>query len=206
MKIFNKNGLTFIELVISISISAVVMIIISYFISDSINILTLSNKKAETLWKYYNIYDIISEYKNNYNVWETIIDNTYWSWNDIALITNIDNTKWVLLWIIDKDTMKLESGSLFSTYWNKVLWYKELTLSELYNIKTSTWNVFSLSFDNASFFDAPIKNFQTDFFNSWSIFQFNMDLLLGYNLNYVWKLWKDIPSDNYYLYKINFIF
>jgi hypothetical protein len=155
---------------------------------------------------FYTIYDVIWNYRNEFTSWSIITDNPVWSWSDVALIKNIHNDKWILFWIINKDTMKLESWSLYEIYSNKVFWYKLLSLSELTNIQTTPSEVFNISFDKASIFNAPAKTFQADFFNSWTIFLVDLELPISYNPEYNWKLWSDIPKSNYELFKLNFTF
>lgn len=206
MKIFNKKGFTFVELIVSVTISVIIFIIIYSFVIDSLANLAISNKKALALSNFYDIYDTIWEYRNEYLYWSLIIDNPTWTWNDVALIRNYNNDKWIIFWIIDKETMKIETWSLFNTYSYKVFWYKILSLSELTRIQTNTWEVYNISFQDAAIFDTPTKAFQSDFFNSWSIFLVNLDLLITHNPEYDWKLWSDIPKSNYELFKLSFTF
>ncbi len=206
MEIFNKKGLTFIELLISVTISIIVFIIIFSFVIDSITNLAISNRKAEILSKIYIIYNIIWSYRNEYSFWNLVINNPIWNWNDVVLIKNINNDKWIIFWIIDTDTMKLETWSWYQIYWDKAFWFKLLSLRELTNIQSNTWEVFDLSFDTATIFDIPMKTFQADFFNSWSIFLLDLELLISYNKEYDWILWSDIPKSNYELFKLNFTF
>jgi len=206
MKIFNKNGFTFVELLVSVTISVIIFIIIFSFVIDSITNLSKSNKKAQILSNFYNIYTTISEYRNDFTSWSLIIDNTLWNWNDVALIKNIYNDKWIIFWIIDTESMKLESWSLYKTYSHKVFWYKLLSLSELTSIQTNSWEVYNLSFKNATIFETPAKTFQSDFFNSWSIFLVDLELPMIYSPEYNWLLWSDIPKSNYDLLKLSFTF
>lgn len=206
MEIFNKKGFTFVELIVSVTISVIIFIIIFSFVVDSISTLTISNKKAWVISNFYDIYDIIWEYRNDFMDWSLIINNTLTGWSDVALIKNIHNDKWIVFWIIDKNTMKLETWSLYNTYSYKVFWYKLLSLSELTRIQSNTWEVFNLSFKNATIFDTPIKSFQSDFFNSWSIFLVDLELLLSHNPQYDWMMWANIPKSNYDLFKLSFTF
>jgi len=206
MEILNKKGLTFVELLISVTISIIIFIIIFSFVIDSIDNLVISNKKSELLPNFYNIYDVIWNYRNEFISWSIIIDNPLWNWNDIALIKNIHNDKWIIFWIIDKDLMKLESWIWYEIYSDKVFWYKLLSLSELTNIQTNTGEVFNIPFDKSSIFNVPAKSFQSDFFNSWSLFLVDLELLISHNPEYDWKLWLDIPKSNYELFKLKFTF
>ncbi len=206
MEILNKKGLTFVELLISITISVVIFIIIFSFVIDSIDNLVVSNKKAEVLPNFYSIYDVIWNYRNEFTSWSIIIDNPVGSWSDIALIKNIHNDKWIVFWIIDINNMKLENWTWSEVYSNKVFWYKLLSLRELTNIQTNTGEVFNISFDKATIFNAPAKTFQADFFNSWSIFLVDLELLISHNSEYDWNLWVDIPKSNYELFKLKFTF
>lgn len=206
MEIFNKKGFTFVELIVSITISVIIFIIIFSFVVDSISNLTISNKKAWVLSNFYDIYDTIWDYRNDFSSWNLLIDNPVWSWSDVALIKNIHNDKWMVFWIIDKKTMRIESWSLYTKYGDKVFWYKLLSLSELTTIQTNTWEVYNLSFKDATIFDTPAKSFQSDFFNSWSVFLVDLELLISHNKDYDWKLWTDIPTSNYELFKLSFNF
>lgn len=206
MKIFNKNWFTFIELVVSVTISVVIFIIIFSFVVDAINNLTISNKKAIVLSNFYDIYDKIWDYRNIYISWSIIIDNPYWVWNDVALIKNNNNDKWLLFWVIDKDTMKIDSWSTYDKYTYKVFWYKQLNLSELYKVESNSWEVYNISFKGANIFDTPIKTFHADLFNSWWVFLVDLELLIAYNKNLEWKSWSSIPLSEYELFKLAFNF
>ncbi len=206
MEIFNKKGFTFVELLVSITISIIIFIIIFSFVVDSIASLAISNKKALALSNFYDIYDTIWEYRNDFLSWTLIINNDVWSWSDVALIKNIHNDKWMIFWIVNRKTMKLESWSLYNTYSYKIFWYKLLNLSELTSIQTNTWEVYNLSFKDAKIFDTPAKSFQSDFYNSWSIFLVDLELLISHNKDYDWMLWTEIGKSNYELFKLSFTF
>lgn len=206
MKIFNKKALTFIELVVSAAISIIIFIILFSFIWDSLESLANSNKKAQILSKYYSLYDSIWEIKTQFSSWVVLVDNISWEWSDVFLIKSMDNSNGLLFWIVDKSTMLLETWSIYKTYWDKNFWYKNLSLSEISNIQTNPWDIFNISFNNAKLFDIPIKDYQVNMYNSWSIFSFNFDLLIWHNKFLDWKLWSEISSDSYETYKINFTF
>ncbi|NDK08297.1 hypothetical protein EOM39_03545 [Candidatus Gracilibacteria bacterium] len=206
MEIFNKKAFTFVELIVSITISVIIFIIIFSFVVDSISNLAIANKKAGAMANFYDIYDTIGEYRNDYILGSLVINNDIGSGSDVALINNIHYDKGIVFGIIDKNTMKLESGSLYNTYSDKVFGYKDLSLSEISSILINSGSVYDLSFNDAKIFDTPVKGFQADFFNTGRIFLVDLELLISHNPNFDGKLWADIPSSDYEIFKLSFNF
>ncbi len=206
MKIFNKNALTFVELIISVVITAIIFMMLYFYISNSINTINISNDKTDVVSQYYEVYNDLAEIKLKYNSWELILDNNIWSWSDVLLLNNLDNTEWILFWIIDKKTSLLVLWNSHEIYGEKVFWYKKLSLSEISKIKSQVWDLQNISFRNSKMYDSVLKDFQASFYNSWSILSLTFDFLAWYNKNYEWKKRKDINKNNYIEKKVNFNF
>ncbi len=168
-----KSWLTLIELVISVAMWAVVLLITSIFIADSIEVMTISNKKTEIVRQWHDLIDTLNKYTRWGLTSSTgFIDYASWLWNDILLLKNIDSSEGVIFWIVDTETMKLETNYDSLVYSDQVLWYAELSAAQITEIETNSWSTYDISFHQDKIFDGlNMKNFQVDYYNSWAIME-----------------------------------
>lgn len=178
-----KKALTLVELVISITISSIVLLIIMTFIADSIETVVESNEKTK-------VFDNIFEFKDKFwrfSRWgyfnnSILLDNTAGTWNDVILLKNIDSSEWIIFWVVDVATMKLETNAGYKYYGKKVLGYRKLTASEITGIESVPISVYDLIFfPDKLFQNLKVKDFQVDFYNSQTILDINIELFLYYN-------------------------
>jgi hypothetical protein len=178
-----KKALTLVELVISITISSMVLFIVMTFIADSIEIVIWSNKKTE-------VFNDVFAFKDNFwrfsrwGYWDItlLIDNHSGTWSDILLLTNEDSSKGIIFWVVDYETMQLEENSTYNIYNNKTLWYRRVSQSELIILETTPNDVYNFIFFPDKLYNGlKIKSFQADLYNSWTILDMNMEILLYYN-------------------------
>lgn len=207
MKSFiSKKALTLVELVISITVSSVVMLIVLTFVADSIETVISSNKKTE-------IYEDLFRFKNDFNQYsrwgyfnqELIVSNVSWSGSDIILMKNLDSSKGVIFWVVDKESMLIEPDVGYTIYSDKVIWYRNLSASEITDIEGTLSNIYNLKFFPDKVYDwLKIKDFQMDMYNSGSIIDMNLEVLLYYNDSNKGILLKDINPED--IIDINLIF
>ncbi len=207
MKSFiSKKALTLVELVISITISSVVMLIVLTFVADSIETVISSNKKTE-------VYENVFEFKNifnRYSRWgyfqqDLIATTATWTTSDIILLQNMTDKKGVVFGVVNKETMSIEDDSQHKIYYDKVIGYRNLSEFELWNINANPTLIYDLNFFPDKLFDGlKIKDFQIEKYNSGTILEMNMDILLYYNDTQKWILLSSINPEDILKINLNF--
>lgn len=207
MKYFiSKKALTLVELVISITVSSIVMLIVLTFVADSVETVLSSNKKTE-------IYEDLFRFKNDFNKYarwgyleqDLIAKSSTWSESSIILMQNLEETRGVVFWVVNKESMQIEDHSLHDIYYDKVLWYRNLSEFELTNINADPTNIYDLTFFPDKLFDGlKIKDFQLKMYNSWDLIDMNLEVLLYYNDSNKWIFLSDINPED--VIDINLIF
>lgn len=207
MKIFSKNlWFTFVEIILATMISVIILIFTFSFLADSMNSIATSDMKSKILSELYSVESLIDNYKRIYLTWGIVIDNPVWSGSDVLVLKDLDWDYWVIFWIVNRNTMKIESWSLYNNYDYKMLWYKKIFSWQINAITSNPDEVYNLDFTNDHYFNFPIKSFQVDFYNTWAILDFNIDILVNYNSWYSWELRENIPSSAYEIFKLNLDF
>lgn len=191
-QIWNK-WFTIIELIISIAISALIISWLSYF-TLKLNTSILSSQNKTLL--YANIVEFMETLKNKRNIylsWTVLIDTNEWEWFDVLLFTNKKQNKWILIWVVNVNSMKLDNN--YFVYSNKVLWIKFVTNTQITNILNNTWTSYNLKFSEYDIYNnLQIQNFQIIKYNSWKILEANMQFEEAYNYWYSWFNIKNIPK------------
>lgn len=199
----NKKWLTLIELIISVTISAILFSIVFVFITDSLDWLKDSNVKTKIMDNIFNTKNKISRYvKSGY-----IDNNIIWTWwlsNKVLYLKTEDWEKWVIFWILNSKNMKLQS---YNTYWYNNIWYRDLSATEVVSIDSDNSKVYDLIFQNDKIIgDSMVLSFDPELYNSGSIINLNIDYIENFNDSFVWKNIKDIFLNKDDIYKINLIF
>jgi len=122
-----KKAFSLVELIIAIVISSIVLLLIFTLISSSIEDISYSVDESGFFTSYNELSSKLGEYKHLYTSWTVLIDNDYWTWSDILILDNWVWTKWVIFWIVNKQTMKVELNWLYLYYGDKVIWYRGLS-------------------------------------------------------------------------------
>ena len=199
----NKKWLTLVELVVSITISAILFSFVFVFITDSIDWIHDSNTKTNIMDNVFNTKDKISRYVE----WGYIINNVIWTWwisNKVLYLTNSDYSEWVIFWIVDSDTMKLQSVDL---YWINNLWYRELSPTEILTIESDESKVYDLFFYQDKIIDdSIIKSFEPVLYNWGIIIDVNIEYLEFFNEELIWKSFSGTFIDKEHIYKVNLVF
>lgn len=206
MKFFNNIWFTLAELIVSISISSILLWGIFYFISQNIEEITLSNNKTDFYTDLNYFREKSLSISNTYSSGVVFVDNVSWSWSDILLLTSKIKDDWYLIWVVDKSTMKLESGSIsYNTYYDKVLWYTRISSSQISDIYTNSWNIYNVSFFKDHIYDnLKVKDFQVDLYNSWSIINIDSSFFLNYNSGFSNQLFSTLAWIEIFKINLNF--
>lgn len=193
-KMVNKKNkwFTILEMVIAISISLVVILIISYLIEEIENKITSSQDKSKIYIWINDLIEKVNSKKNLYSI-PKILESDTWSYN-VLLLTNKLKSSWLLMWVVDKDSLKLDSTWSYNVYWNKVLAIKLINKFQLDSINSDTWSIYSFDFHEDELFpDLSMKSLNLATFNSWSIIEANFSFFENYDSQYKWKPISETP-------------
>jgi hypothetical protein len=121
------------------------------------------------------------------------------------MLKNNKSTKWVLFWVVRKDNLKLETNSEYDYIYDRVLWYREVSSGEILDLETTPTNVFDYLFFEDKLFDAlKVKDFQVDYYNSWTILNIDLWINVWYMKWLDWELFTDLWTDDIINYNLNF--
>lgn len=177
MKKVNK-WLTLVELVVAITISAIILLFLMNFIAWVFNEITYSKNKTKIITQIYEASDTIKELKQKYNSWSILIDNASWTWSDILLFRTWSwetEKKWFIVAMVSNDNLKIDWSWNVDIVWDKVLAYKKLSKKELDDLEVDSNKVYDFKFNRDKLFsDIKLKDFQVEKYNSWAIFEITL--------------------------------
>lgn len=198
-KNINKNWLTLIEVLISTLISAFILAIIFKFLFVIYDEIDNNINNIKYLNTTYVIKNEIEKYSLLYTTGSILIDN---DWADVFLFKNEENTKWVLLSIVDRDTKKISTNTWI--YENKTLWFRMISGNEIIDIQNDINVIYDFEFMNDMLISdlyiwyLDIKKYNTNIYN----IEFQITNKL-YKL-YIWKQISELPWKIYKKFNINF--
>jgi len=124
---------------------------------------------------------------------------------DVAILRSLDGNSWVLVWVVDRDTLNLSPVWDADIYHKSVLWYRSLSTSEIIAINTDPNVVYDYDFFWDKTFELfYLRNFQLTSYNSWSTVEMTLDISPSYNPNYQGKNWLWLPQDEVFTYSLVF--
>lgn len=195
---YNKNKwFTIVEIMIYTFILTIILIPMFSFITDIFDTINQTQEKNEievSLWEFENAF---LSYVNQYSE-KSIIE---WSWSDILFLKNINNSKWLLLWNISRDNMKLDSNK--NIYWEKSIWLYNLSSNQINDILNNSWSVYNLEFFKDKLYNFYVKDIDIQKFNSWTIINVDINIIKSFNNSFLWQDWNQVPNN---LYKVNITF
>lgn len=195
------KAFTLIELVISIIISSIIFFIIFTFIVDSLDEIEYSNSRTALIDQTFTFRDKL----NRYIKWGYINMSEVWTWiYNTLLLKDIYSSKWILFWVVDKDRLKLQNDYV---YGNNVIWYRLLSENEIINIEADNNEIYNLRFFRDKLFDwLLVKDFDVEFYNSWTILDLDFSVLYFLNNSYIWESfsWIVIKNEDYIKFNLNF--
>jgi len=204
--LFKKSGFTFVELVVSMLISSIILTSVFYFISQNIDEINSSTNRTKFFDEFYGFRDKFIYYSNIYTSWSILINNSSSSWSDILLMQNELSTDWIIFWVVDENTMKLEKKqTAYNVYYNKSVWFKRVSTWEITAIKSNSWYVYTIWFYKDNVYDKlKMKDLQMEMYNSWSIMNVDLTILKDYNPEYMWSNWTSLKWIEFYKFNLNF--
>ncbi len=192
---YNKKAFTLSEIIVSVFISSIILSFLFFFLNDSLSSVSLSKSKSQIIWEFNDFNIKLNDLKINYSSWSVISNNT-------LILRNTLNTKGVMVWIVDLEDYKITSD--FNTYWKTFLWYRELSDTELSLINSNVSTINNLSFQKDKIFqNIHLKSIKINSFNSWSIFEIELNINPFFQQDNVWENWSSLDTKD--LFKLNII-
>lgn len=197
----NNNAMTLPELMISVSLGAVIIIIVAFFITVSVEELAVSKIKSSST----NDFFIFRDKLNRYIKWWYFDFVLYWTGtNNTILLWNSDSSKGVLFWVVNDETKKIQNDYI---YGDNYIWYKELSQFEMDEIKTNSWKIYDYDFKGDKIFHFMlIKDFKATLYNRWDILDLDISIINKQDKNDYWKNFSEINFDWTNVSEFNLIF
>jgi hypothetical protein len=128
-----------------------------------------------------NFNGTLNNYRNVFLTGSVFIDNTG-TWSDVLMLTSLDKDAWIIVWVVDRDTMRLENTQeRYELYYNKVLWYRDISETEIIELENDPSQIFYYDFFADKVFDEiKIIDFQLGLFNNEQILDIDMKVNKDY--------------------------
>lgn len=190
---------TIVELMVSITISVILLWGIFYFMSDTILGISRSSAQSDFLENFYGFTTILDT--GNLEILHNYSDE----WFDVAILKSINGLSWVIIWVVDKQTLQLSPVDQSNIYHNSVLWYRSLSELEIINIESDSNVIYEYDFFPDKLFDTfNLRDFQLESYNSWSTVEMKLDIFPLYNPNFTGQNWNTLPQDEIFTYSLIF--
>lgn len=200
-----KWWFTLVELIISLSISALVLIVIFYFVTDTVVQLADTNKNSKFLWDFSRFTSRINSHMSTFPDATILVDESLWVWHDVLLLQNPTANGGIIWGVVDTDTYKLLENSQYWKYKNTVMWYRLVSPSEIIDITTTPSNIYQYTFfGDKTFSDFKVKDFQIEYYNTGSIISIDLSIATTFETELVGEDWIVLPKDNLFEVNLNF--
>lgn len=168
--------------------------------SDTILSISRASAQSKFLKDFYGFTTI-------FNTWDLSILHDYnpWEWYDVALLTGSDGNSWLLIGVVDADTLMLSQTGQIDVYHKTVLWYRSLSSVELANIAMDANIVYNYSFfPDKVFSNFTLRDLQMQTYNTGSIMDIYLKISTVYKEQLKGESWKDIPQETLFEYSLIF--
>ncbi len=196
-KSISQSWFTLMEMVISITISALIIGGSSYFILKTNSETQTAKNRTKIHTEMTTFIEKMNYLRGNYSTGGILIDNMYGY--DTLVLTNSGQTSGVLIWVVNlasldtNDGAKLDPLAWFSTYDNKVIGIQELTNSQLTSVLSVPSNAYNITFQSDRYYSwLHAQWFSATTYNSGSIIELDiniyerpLDFLMGQSVSNV---------------------
>jgi len=187
-------------------ISSIILTSVFYFIAQNVDEINSSTNRTKFYDEFYNFRDKFIYNSNVYNSWSIIVDNTGSTWNDILLLQNDLWTDWIIFWVVDENTMKLEKKqTAYNIYYNKSLWFKRVSESEINSINSNSWYIYTIGFYKDNLYEQlKMKDLQMKMYNSWTIINVDLSMIKDYTPEKIGSNWVSLKGQEFFKFNLNF--
>lgn len=173
----NIKAFTLTELIIGISISAIVLVAVLSFVANVMSDFWKSKKKTEFITTLYDFTTTVNEYKavfNNASILST-------SWAHDALFLYSTGSTGVIFWVVDPNTWLLDPITQTNVYSSKKVWYKELTVNQVSDRLAWSGSIYDYDFFwDKIFQDMVVKSFTLTEYNVGDLINLDLELIIYY--------------------------
>ena len=156
--------MTLTELIIALTIWAVVFLIVFSFVADSMEDMYDSSARTQTIDEGFIFKDKLNRYIIG---WLSNMHVFTGSTNDVLYLKNNSATEWVIFWVVNKETMKLQPDYIHG---NNFIWYINLSAYQIGEIDSNSGAIYDLNFYADKLFSSMrIRDFKTELYNNWAI-------------------------------------
>lgn len=195
------------EIVIAMSISVMVMLWLSFFISE-INSKIISSQNKWNIYTGINDFiDKVGVKKNLY--WSSTILDQNQNYNAL-LITNNTLNGGILIGVVNNNKsssnyLKLDPIWNYHIYDNKVLGIRQLTQSQISEILANSGSIYNIEFFEDNLFpNLFVKSFNLVGYNSGAIVETKITFYESLASGYLWKELESVPEIRNYDITLNF--
>jgi len=194
-----------VELIIALAISALVLVIIFYFVTDTVVQLSETNKNSRFLGDFSRFTGRINSHASTFPDTDILIDQVDTAGHDILLLRNPESTSAIVWGVIDTDNYRLLPNSHYGTYRDAVLGYRLVSESELTDILATPANIYTYQFfGDKTFNDFKVQYFQLEYYNSNDIISIDLSIATTFEPDLVWENWDVLPKDSLFEVNLNF--
>lgn len=172
----SQRGFTLMEMIISITISALIIGGSSYFIFKTNSDAQTAKNRTKVHTEMTTFIERMNYIRNNYSTGSILVDtpNGY----DVLVFTNSGATTGVLVGVVNLSTLdsnggaKLDPASGSGTYGSKALGIQELTNSQLASLLGTPANAYNVTFQSDRYYTAlQPQKFAATTYNSGGLFE-----------------------------------
>ncbi len=180
----SKKAFTLVELILAITISAIVLLFLMNYLASIFDEISYTNKKTKLIISLYEVEYKIRTLRQKYLLSDILKDNLEWDWSDILILKTDPGEPeqwWYIFALIDKDTLKVDPNGNIDNISEKVLAHRKISSSELWELNTSPDKIYEYSFNRDEIFeDMILKDFQLNIYNWWKI----IEVIIYSNIDY----------------------
>jgi len=201
MFIYSKKAFTFVELIISATISAIVLVFLLVFLWDVFNEMNVSQAETKNIIIFKDFSSQLNIYRNLYKSWSILVDNTS-TWSDIIIMKSVDWKDAILLWVVNPNTLKIDT--IPATYYKEsVLWFRSLSNQELLDLQWNPNLAYNYIFQKDKlYYWLMIKDFQANIYSN--LIDLDLSINLYFNKELVWELWVNLPKIDLKKFNLDF--
>lgn len=197
MKFFNKKAFTLGELITSFIIIWVLVAIIFVFVTSSVENIANNAVKNNSIGLWLNFQKTLQDFVDSWYSEKEIVSIS--GNNSVLYLKKPDLSAWVLVWVIDSDTKKIQKNYV---YWDNFIGYRELSQNEVSEIEWDNNLVFDKVFqEDKVFLNLRIKDFVLDAYNDGLLVNMYVSVV-GKFEEYYWKDFSDLEISNIYEYSL----
>jgi len=202
----NKIAFTLVELVVAITISSIIFLWVLNLVWDTLHELWVSNRSSKLIVSLSEVINRFEVLNSSYSKKSLFVDKPQWKGTDILLLSNSDSSWGAIIALVDPRSKRIYNvTSSYPLYNQKHIGYRTLDATELATIIADPSEVYNLSFySDKIFYDIYVRDFQLVLYNSSTIADIQMSLLLQYWKESEWIPWKDVWSKDLLNINLNF--